>query len=64
MKDWTTIILWFTIITDLGHLGLELSTGQVGLARVHHFEDELLAAQERVADELAFPNGNGCISHV
>ena len=49
--------------TDLGHLGLELRLGQVGLARVHHLEDELFTAQQRVADKLPLPDGNRRVRH-
>jgi hypothetical protein len=31
---------------------------------VHHLKDELLAAQQWVADKLLLSNGNGTVSHI
>ena len=49
---------------DLREQGLQLGARAVGLARMDDLHDKLPAAQKRVADVLALPDGNGCVSHV
>lgn len=49
-------------LVDAGNLLLKLSLGDVCARWVENVHHELAAGQETVGDELACPDGDGCLS--